>query len=156
MRLIVLIGRKIVARKPPPSQALILASNGGWSLGKLSAVAIRVFSTWLKLFPKKIRQWAMPLRSYCQFFQNIVWSPFKVKPTLDCMGLILAHIIGFNLTRGKFLTMSKNVGATSRPQIPFPYGLYGREQENTYRTILSLASPKNDKNSKKVYASKVL
>jgi len=71
------------------------------------------------------------------------------------MGLILAHIIGFNLMRGKFLAMSKNAGATSRLQIPFPCGLYGREQENTYRTILSLAIPKNT-NKQKLYSSKVL
>ena len=51
------------------------------------------------------------------------------------MGLILAHIIGFNLMRGKFLAMSKNAGATSRLQVPFPCGLYDREQENVYRPI---------------------
>ena len=55
--------------------------------------------------------------------------PFKVKTTLYCMGLILARMIGFNLTRGKFLTMSKSVGATSGLQIPFPCGLYGQEQD---------------------------
>jgi len=65
------------------------------------------------------------------------------------MGLILARMIGFNLTRGKFLAMSKNAGATSRLQVPFPCGLYDREQENVYRPILIPTTPKTTKTVKR-------
>jgi len=70
------------------------------------------------------------------------------------MGLILAHIIGFNLTRGKFLTISKSVGATSGLQIPFPCGLYGREQENIYIPILIPTTPKTTKTVKRFMPKK--